>query len=193
MTRLIDSVLRPLYNQLYEIVGALIGLPADDEQTHLCAHSIMGQIIIYALAGPVLARLWPDMKMTPENLDRIADHVTDFSLAYLRQARGIQQLAAKAAGRRNLRMKLVITDTNGEQLTIATNGDKDERQTNNLTPAADGAKQTAQPQKPGRNQLRPPTVTRRPTRSLKNRLRLPTAPSRPRRSLRNQLPPPTVI
>jgi hypothetical protein len=27
------------------------------------------------------------MKMTPENLDRIADHITDFSLAYLRQVR----------------------------------------------------------------------------------------------------------
>ena len=101
MTRLIDSVLRPLHNQLYGIVGALIGLAADDEQTHLCAHSIMGQIMIYALAGPFLARLWPDMKMTPENLDRIAGHVTDFSLAYLRPAHGVQQLAAKAAGRRN--------------------------------------------------------------------------------------------
>jgi AcrR family transcriptional regulator len=101
MTRVVDSVLRPLYNQLYEIVGALIGLPAVDEQTRLCAHSIMGQVIIYALAGPVLARLWPDMRMTPENLDRIADHVTDFSLAYLRQVRGMQQQAAKAAGRRN--------------------------------------------------------------------------------------------
>jgi hypothetical protein len=87
-------------------------------------------------------------------------------------------------------MKLVITDTNGEQLTIATNGDKDERQANNLTPAADGAKQTS---RSPRNQLRPPTVTRKTTRSLKNRLRLPTAPSRPSRSLRNQLPPPTAI
>jgi hypothetical protein len=47
-------------------------------------------------------------------------------------------------------MKLVITDTNGEQLTIATNGDKkDERQTNTLTQAGDGDKQTAQkPQEP---------------------------------------------
>lgn len=41
-------------------------------------------------------------------------------------------------------MKLVITDTSGEQLTIATNGDKGEKQANNLTPAADGANQTAQ-------------------------------------------------
>jgi hypothetical protein len=101
MTRVIDSVLRPLYNQLYEIVGALIGLPAADEQTRLCAHSVMGQVIIYVLAGPVLARLWPDMQMTPENLDRVADHIADFSLAYLRQVRGIEQQAAEAAGRRN--------------------------------------------------------------------------------------------
>ena len=101
MTRVVNSVLRPLYNQVYEIAGALIGLPAADEQTRLCAHSVMGQVIIYAFAGPVLARLWPDMQMTPENLDRIGDHVTDFSLAYLRPARGIQQLAAKATGRRN--------------------------------------------------------------------------------------------
>jgi AcrR family transcriptional regulator len=96
----INIVLQPLCNQLYEIVGALIGLPPADEQTRLCAHSIMGQVIIYVLAGPVLARLWPNMKMTPENLDRIADHIADFSLAYLRQARDMQQQGAKAAGRR---------------------------------------------------------------------------------------------
>ncbi|MGD0295614.1 MAG: CerR family C-terminal domain-containing protein [Bryobacteraceae bacterium] len=90
MTHVVNSVLRPLYNQVYEIAGALIGLPAADEQTRLCAHSVMGQVIIYAFAGPVLARLWPDMQMTPENLDRIANHITDFSLAYLRQVRGAQ-------------------------------------------------------------------------------------------------------
>ncbi len=101
MTRIIESVVRPVYNQVYEIVGALIGLPAADEQTRLCAHSILGQVMIYVLAGPVLARLWPDMKMTPENLDRIAGHIADFSLAYLRQARGERQQAARVAGGRN--------------------------------------------------------------------------------------------
>jgi AcrR family transcriptional regulator len=101
MTRVVKSVLRPLYNRVYEIVGALIGLPAADEQTRLCAHSIMGQVITYVLARPILARLWPDMKMTPEKLDRIADHIADFSLAYLRQARDVQRQAAKSAGWRN--------------------------------------------------------------------------------------------
>jgi AcrR family transcriptional regulator len=90
MTRVVKSVLRPLYNQVYENVGAMIGLPAADERTRLCAHSIMGQVITYVLARPILAHLWPDMKMTPENLDRIADHIANFSLAYLRQVRGVQ-------------------------------------------------------------------------------------------------------
>jgi AcrR family transcriptional regulator len=101
VTRLINSVLRPMYNQLFEVVGALMGLSAADEQTRLCAQSIVGQVIVYVLAGPFFARLWPDMKLTPANLDRIADHVTDFSLAYLRQARREREHAAKAAGRRN--------------------------------------------------------------------------------------------
>ncbi len=101
MKKVVDNVLRPLYNQLDEIVAALTGLPTADERTRLCAHSIMGQVIVYVLAGPVMVRLCRDMKMTPENLDRIADHITDFSLAYLRQARSMQQQAAKAAGRRN--------------------------------------------------------------------------------------------
>lgn len=86
MTSIINSVSRPLYNQLREIVGALVGRPADDEKTRLCAHSVMGQIILYVLAGPVLRQLWPELKMTPEQLDRIGDHITDFSLAYMRQA-----------------------------------------------------------------------------------------------------------
>ena len=79
----------------------MIELPAADEQTRLCAHSIMGQVVIYVLAGPFLARLWPDMKMTPEQMDRIADHIADFSLAYLRQARDVQRQAAKDAGKRD--------------------------------------------------------------------------------------------
>jgi AcrR family transcriptional regulator len=86
MSRIINGVVRPTYSQLCEIVGALLGLPPDHEKTRLCTHSVMGQAIIYVLAGPVLVRLWPELKMTPEQLDRIGDHIADFSLVYLRQA-----------------------------------------------------------------------------------------------------------
>jgi AcrR family transcriptional regulator len=85
MARIINRVSRPLYKQMCEMIGALLGLPGDHEKTRLCAHSIMGQVAFYVLAGPVLRRLWPELIMSPEQLDRIGDHIADFSLPYLKQ------------------------------------------------------------------------------------------------------------
>jgi AcrR family transcriptional regulator len=85
MAQVIDKVMRPIHDRLREVVGKIIGRSPDHEQTRLCTYSVMGQILLYVLAGPVLMRLWPEMKMTPEQLDRVADHIADFSLAYLRE------------------------------------------------------------------------------------------------------------
>lgn len=87
MARVIDKVMRPIHDRVREVVGKIIGRSPDHEQTRLCTYSIMGQLLLYVLAGPVLMRLWPEMKMTPEQLDHVADHIADFSLAYLRQVR----------------------------------------------------------------------------------------------------------
>lgn len=84
MDRVVDETLRPLYNRFREIVGTILGLPADDDTTRLCVHSIMGQAIHYVHGQPILRQLWPELKMTPDQVDRIADHIADFSLAYLR-------------------------------------------------------------------------------------------------------------
>jgi TetR/AcrR family transcriptional regulator, regulator of cefoperazone and chloramphenicol sensitivity len=85
MSHMINKVSRPIYDRLLELVGKITGLPPAHEKTRLCANSIMGQILIHVFAGPVLARLSPETKMTPEGLDRIANHIADFSLAYLRE------------------------------------------------------------------------------------------------------------
>lgn len=84
LSRVVNEVSRPVYERLLQLIGMIIGLPPDNEKTRLCAHSVMGQILIYFLAAPLLVRLWPELKMTPEQVDRIAEHVGDFSLAYLR-------------------------------------------------------------------------------------------------------------
>jgi TetR/AcrR family transcriptional regulator, regulator of cefoperazone and chloramphenicol sensitivity len=86
MNNIVNEAIRPVYMRLREVISKLIGLPPDHEQTILCAHSIIGQIVFYALAGPVLVKLWPGLKFTPEQVDRIADHIANFSLAYLRDA-----------------------------------------------------------------------------------------------------------
>jgi AcrR family transcriptional regulator len=83
--RILCEVMQPIYQRMLELVGELIGLPAHDETTRLCAHSIMGQIMLYALAGPLFARVWQGFKMTPQRTERIAEHIADFSMAYLNE------------------------------------------------------------------------------------------------------------
>jgi TetR/AcrR family transcriptional regulator, regulator of cefoperazone and chloramphenicol sensitivity len=87
INRILREVSQPIYQRVLEVVGELIGLPAQDETTRLCAHSIMGQIMLYALAGPLFGRLWPGFKMTPKRTERIAEHIAEFSMAYLREVR----------------------------------------------------------------------------------------------------------
>lgn len=91
MTRVVNTISRPVYDRLLETIGAITGLAPGDEKTRLCAHSVMGQIMLYVLARPFLMRLWPELKMSAEQLDRIAEHIADFSLAYLRQERAKRQ------------------------------------------------------------------------------------------------------
>jgi AcrR family transcriptional regulator len=87
LRQLIDKVARPICKRLLELIGGMIGLPAKDENTRLCAISVVGQVLAYVLPGPLLTEIWPDLRMTPEQVERIADHVADFSLSYLRDFR----------------------------------------------------------------------------------------------------------
>jgi TetR/AcrR family transcriptional regulator, regulator of cefoperazone and chloramphenicol sensitivity len=85
LERVIDEVSRPIYERLLELIGQIAGLPSKHEKIRLCTNSIMGQILMYVLAGPLLRKLWPELEMTPEQVDRIAEHIGDFSMTYLRQ------------------------------------------------------------------------------------------------------------
>jgi AcrR family transcriptional regulator len=86
----VEQVMRPKHDAIRALVAGVIGRPAADRQTRLCAQSIMGQIILYAHGREVLKRLWPDFQFTPETLDEIAGHIASFSYA-----------ALKSFGRRN--------------------------------------------------------------------------------------------
>lgn len=82
---ILDEVMRPNYDSLRAIVGRILGLPPGDTRTRLCVHSIVGQVVHYSHARPVLAHLWPAFKGTPKQLDEIADHIANFSLCYLQR------------------------------------------------------------------------------------------------------------
>jgi hypothetical protein len=83
LSGVINEAIRPIYDRLRRLVGAILQLPYDHKKTRLCTHSIVGQIVHYEHARPVLAHLWPELTMTPEHLESIAQHIAEFSLAYL--------------------------------------------------------------------------------------------------------------
>ncbi len=85
MARVVNEGMRPVYDRMRKAVGKIIGFPPDHETTKLSVNSIVGQFLFYTFSRPVLARLQPELKLTPGQLDRIADHIAEFSLAYLRK------------------------------------------------------------------------------------------------------------
>jgi len=97
----VEHVIRPNSLVLRGIVGRILGLPEDHRQTRLCVHSVIGQVMHYAHAGPVIALLWPDWEMTPEAVDEIANHVAEFSLAAMHSIKRKAQLTTAKPPRRS--------------------------------------------------------------------------------------------
>lgn len=87
LARVVGEVIAPNYAMLRRLIARFIGHDPDHEQTRLCAHSIIGQILHYAQSRPVITHLWPDLKLDEAALDKIAQHIADFSLAYLKTYR----------------------------------------------------------------------------------------------------------
>lgn len=85
--RVVDEIVAPTSNMLRRVIGRLLNLPPDHEKTRLCTSSVMGQVIHYVQSRPMIERLWPELKMTEETMDRIAQHIADFSLAYMTSKR----------------------------------------------------------------------------------------------------------
>jgi len=88
LAHVIDEVIRPRYDQLRVIIGQILHRPPDHETTRLCAHSVIGQLIHYIHGRPVIAVLWPDLKLVkPKDRQLVANHIADFTLRNLRALR----------------------------------------------------------------------------------------------------------
>jgi AcrR family transcriptional regulator len=85
---LVEEEIRPRAELLEEIVRELLGRRTISEQVRLCVRSIIGQCLFYHHARPVIMRLDPQQQFGPHDIERVADHVTQFSLAALQQLAG---------------------------------------------------------------------------------------------------------
>lgn len=84
LDRVVEEIIRPSYLHLCETLGEILELPPGDRITRLCAHSVISQIVHYKNNQPVIARLWPDLKMTDADVEEISGHIFEFSICAVR-------------------------------------------------------------------------------------------------------------
>lgn len=80
---MIAERIQPMADQLRTIVRAIVGPDCPEESLRLCGFSIVSQCLFYNHCRSVVTRLFPDQPLAPPPLDRLADHITQFSLAAL--------------------------------------------------------------------------------------------------------------
>jgi TetR/AcrR family transcriptional regulator, regulator of cefoperazone and chloramphenicol sensitivity len=80
---LVDNIIRPMEQRLQGIIQELLGHGATDQQVRFCQLSIIGQCLHHRHAQPVIKRVFPEQHYGPEDLQTLADHITQFSLQAL--------------------------------------------------------------------------------------------------------------
>lgn len=80
---LVDQGVRPRVEALSAIVAEILGCRPDDERLPRCVASIQAQWMLY-LPNPISSRLKPNLRVSRANLDQVADHIAEFSLAGIR-------------------------------------------------------------------------------------------------------------
>ena len=83
LDRLVEDLIRPMFKQLCSIVSELLGARAKPALVILCARSVVSQCVFYHHSRPVLQRLSPQERIESQQVQRLARHITDFSLAAL--------------------------------------------------------------------------------------------------------------
>lgn len=91
LDRLLQSSIRPIFIYLTDILYELLGeaRPTKGEESDgifLCSMSIVGQCLQHFTARRVIALLRPK-SFDPADIERIADHITRFSLGGIRELR----------------------------------------------------------------------------------------------------------
>lgn len=84
---IVDEGIRSTFEQLVDIVSAILGEEADGELVQSCSRSIIGQCAFYMFSRSVITRMAPEQKFDHEALKNFADQIVDFSMDALRGTR----------------------------------------------------------------------------------------------------------
>jgi AcrR family transcriptional regulator len=82
---LVEERIRPMSNQLWQIVAEILDCPLNDERVRSCSFSVVSQCVFYHHCRPVMTRLFPNQTpMDAAAIEKLAEHISRFSLAALK-------------------------------------------------------------------------------------------------------------
>lgn len=108
LDQIVEAGVRPRFRALSEIIALLLGDAALPRQTFIAtANSVVGQILFYHFAAPVLARLHGPRKYDDAAIDAVAEHITTFCVG------GIEAVARSSARAASSPARSEITGNTG--------------------------------------------------------------------------------
>jgi AcrR family transcriptional regulator len=76
--------IRPMHKNVIEILRGILGQGATEEQLRQAEFSVVGQIVFYHHCRAVVSRLYPRFKASVDEINKLTEHITAFSLAGLK-------------------------------------------------------------------------------------------------------------
>jgi AcrR family transcriptional regulator len=84
LDKIVREAIAPLHEFLGKLVGDIVGDKVDEIEQRRYVYSLFGQCLFYRNSHPVLQRLHPELRYDRDEIEAIAQHISDFSLAALR-------------------------------------------------------------------------------------------------------------
>jgi AcrR family transcriptional regulator len=104
LDQIAEQGVKPRLVVLRGIVRDFIGEEAPEAVVRRCARSIVGQVLFYHFARPMLERVFSDERFDASQVDALAAHITAFSIGGLKgmkaKSMGEMPVPRKKAGRR---------------------------------------------------------------------------------------------
>ena len=83
LDQIVTEAIAPLHKFLGRLLREIVGDRVSDGELRRCVYSILGQCQFYRHSHPVLQRLHPKLRYDTKEIEAIAHHIAEFSLAGL--------------------------------------------------------------------------------------------------------------
>lgn len=85
LDKIVHEAIAPLHEFLGRLVREIIGERVGTAELRRCVYSILSQCLFYRHSHPVLQRLHPTLRYDQKEIEAIAVHIVEFSLAGIKQ------------------------------------------------------------------------------------------------------------